>query len=94
MPKRQTDHLMSKEGDLSKFAANIFAAQRANRHQIGMKGAVLRALLNRVADRAAIDLESAAFMFHMTTTTQGITGSLRAACSEAVQTVSGLPSSS
>jgi hypothetical protein len=32
-----------------------------------------------------IDLESAAFLFHMNRTTQGITGSLRAACSEPVQ---------
>ena len=43
------------------------------------------AFLNRVAASRAIDLESAAFVFHMTTTTQGITGSLRAACSEPVQ---------
>ena len=32
-----------------------------------------------------IHLESAAFMFHMSITTQGITGSLRAACSDPVQ---------
>jgi hypothetical protein len=32
----------------------------------------------------AIYLESAAFVFHISTTTQGITGSLRAACSEPV----------
>src|SRR5260370_20940778 len=30
-------------------------------------------------------LETAAFLFHMSGTTQGITGSLRAACSEPVQ---------
>jgi hypothetical protein len=33
----------------------------------------------------AIDLESASFLFHISATTQGITGSLRAACSEPVQ---------
>ena len=35
--------------------------------------------------RRTIDLESAAFVFHINVTTQGITGSLRAACSEPVQ---------
>jgi len=32
-----------------------------------------------------IHLESAAFVFHISDTTQGITGSLRAACSDPVQ---------
>jgi hypothetical protein len=32
-----------------------------------------------------IHLESAAFVFHINHTTQGITGSLRAACSDPVQ---------
>ena len=42
----------------------------------------MHAILNR---SARFDLESAAFVFHMNATTQGITGSLRAACSEPVQ---------
>jgi hypothetical protein len=35
--------------------------------------------------RRAIHLESAALVLHMNNTTQGITGSLRAACSDPVQ---------
>jgi hypothetical protein len=44
-----------------------------------------RANLNRVEPWITIHLESAVFMFHINRTTQGITGSLRAACSEPVQ---------
>jgi hypothetical protein len=44
-----------------------------------------RANLNRVEPWITIHLESAVFMFHINGTTQGITGSLRAACSEPVQ---------
>jgi len=48
-------------------------------------GAALPPVLNRETRHFTIHLESAAFVFHITDTTQGITGSLRAACSEPVQ---------
>src|SRR3954470_16876348 len=44
-----------------------------------------RGFLTPCALHLRIHLESAAFVFHMKITTQGITGSLRAACSEPVQ---------
>jgi hypothetical protein len=47
--------------------------------------AVSGLILNRADASLTIHLESAVFMFHIRLTTQGITGSLRAACSEPVQ---------
>ena len=49
------------------------------------KMAVSGLILNRTNARFTIHLETAVFMFHIKPTTQGITGSLRAACSEPVQ---------
>jgi hypothetical protein len=51
--------------------------------------AIIQALgtprLTAPEDGLTNNLESAAFVFHINGTTQGITGSLRAACSDPVQ---------
>ena len=85
MPKRHSVQNMSKTDRMSKFPAWKFALQRAKMRPILPKIGFSAGPLTASRFRRAIDLESAAFVFHMTTTTQGITGSLRAACSEPVQ---------
>ena len=59
--------------------------QRAKCPRSGRKPGFFADILTASRNCRAIHLESAAFMFHMSITTQGITGSLRAACSEPVQ---------
>ena len=85
MPKRHPVQNISKTDPMSKFPAWKLALQRAKMRQIPLKIGFFAGLLTASRFRRAIDLESAAFVFHMTVTIQGITGSLRAACSEPVQ---------
>jgi hypothetical protein len=71
---------------MTKFAARgFFALQRDFSGPIERKWGVCAALLTAFRLDFTIHLESAAFVFHISGTTQGITGSLRAACSEPVQ---------
>ena len=70
--------------DCLNFRQHFLALQRDDRDQ-HPKRAISAAFLTAPALRCTIHLESAAFVFHINGTTQGITGSLRAACSEPVQ---------
>ena len=63
------------------FSSQFFALQRSGTVASRLSGVILTAR----AHRFTIHLESAAFLFHINDATQGITGSLRAACSEPVQ---------
>jgi hypothetical protein len=61
------------------------ALRRGERLEPGLKDAKRAVFGSSISRVPVIDLESAAFVFHINGTTQGITGSLRAACSEPVQ---------
>src|ERR1700734_3980600 len=83
---RQTVYFLSKLGRLSKFPALDFLHCSVwFEVEFNGKRARTRHFLTAPAHRFTIHLESAAFVFHISPTTQGITGSLRAACSEPVQ---------
>ena len=82
----QIAYFISKYGRLTKFtAAEFFALQHGERPRLGLQAVLFDAFATAPRPHFTIHLESAVFMFHMTGTTQGITGSLRAACSEPVQ---------
>jgi hypothetical protein len=86
MRNRQVVCLIGKHGKMSKIpAADFFALQRAQPHRFYLKRSLPALFLNLADASFAIHLESAVFVFHINSTTQGITGSLRAACSEPVQ---------
>ena len=94
MLERQCDCFLGKLGRLANFPAGICGIAAASAPSPVGRGN-RRFSLTRNGVISGIHLESAAFMFHMMPATQGITGSLRAACSEPVvlvrPTVSGLP---
>jgi hypothetical protein len=84
----QSGQFLSKQVGLSKLVADhFFALQRAKtRATLRKPGFLARFLSAPTKSRKGfkIHLESAVFVFHINRTTQGITGSLRAACSEPV----------
>jgi hypothetical protein len=86
MLNRQSVHFVSKYGSMSKIpATDFFALQRAQTRRFNPKPGLSAPFLTAPTPRFTIHLESAVFVFHMNVTTQGITRSLRAACSEPVQ---------
>jgi hypothetical protein len=83
---RQIGYFLSKYGTLAKFTAAEFLHRTMGRSLIGGSQTASRCHSSTApTPHFTIHLESAVFMFHMTATTQGITGSPRAACSEPVQ---------
>jgi hypothetical protein len=70
--------LYAKPADCLKLRHRIFDRRAEDQPVCGTVSVI-------VGPGCVIDLESAAFVFHINGTTQGITGSLRAACSEPVQ---------
>jgi hypothetical protein len=86
MLHRQSVYSVSKYGSLSKIpAGDFFALQRAPHGRFNSKPGLSVPFLTAPTAGFTIHLESAVFVFHINVTTQGITGSLRAACSEPVQ---------
>jgi hypothetical protein len=86
MLNRQSVYSMGKYGTVSKIpAAEFFALQRASERRFNRKPRAFVPFLTSLTPHLTIHLESAVFVFHIRDTTQGITGSLRAACSEPVQ---------
>jgi hypothetical protein len=86
MLHRQTVYFASKFDRLSKIPAGIsFAPQRGRKPDWAVNDTVLALVLTSRRYPFTIHLETAAFVFHINATTQGITGSLRAACSDPVQ---------
>jgi hypothetical protein len=86
MLRRQIVYFLSKIQAVSKFPAfDLLRRSEHDRDGSRERRAVFRRFLTAWTPHSAIDLESAPFVFHMSITTQGITGSLRAACSEPVQ---------
>jgi hypothetical protein len=86
MLHRQTVYFVSKFDQLSKTSAGIFfAPQREPVPDWAASDTVFALVLTSRRYLFTIHLETAAFVFHINGTTQGITGSLRAACSDPVQ---------
>jgi hypothetical protein len=86
MLRRQTVYFASKFDRLSKIPAGIFfAPQRERAPDWAANDTVFVLVLTSRRYRFMIHLETAAFVFHINGTTLGITGSLRAACSDPVQ---------
>src|SRR5260370_1217584 len=82
----QTVQLIGKYGKLAKFTARcLLHCSEILEARSSANGAVCTSPLTAFRHDLTIHLESAAFVFHINHTTQGITGSLRAACSEPVQ---------
>ena len=83
---QQTVCFIGKFSHLSKIPAGIFLHRSARGGaRPGRNWNLFAPFLTARRYRFMIHLESAVFVFHMNNTTQGITGSLRAACSEPVQ---------
>jgi hypothetical protein len=81
-PAEQCAHILFIDGALSKLTALFCGcAVQASGRQSQPKSPDFSIVQ---PPTHPIDLESAAFLFHINGTTQGITGSLRAACSEPV----------
>jgi hypothetical protein len=86
MLHRQSVYFISKYGVMSKIAAaSYFALQPAKSADSAANRPRSAPFLTAPTPHFTIHLESAVFVFHINGTTQGITGSLRAACSEPVQ---------
>jgi hypothetical protein len=76
MLNRQSVYSMSKYRSMSKItAANFFALQRAPSREFNPKPGLSAPFLTSPTPHLTIHLESAVFVFHINTTTQGITGS-------------------
>src|ERR1700694_1772029 len=86
MLNRQSVYSMSKYDPMSKIPAGIFLHCSVRPGpRFNPKPGISAPFLTVLRPHRTIHLESAVFMFHIKQTTQGITGSLRAACSEPVQ---------
>jgi hypothetical protein len=86
MLHQQTVRFLSKYDRLARFPAPDFCTATSEKAPIGTAKQLFPGFFLTASGLGfAIHLESAVFMFHMKATTLGITGSLRAACSEPVQ---------